>query len=63
MECSNINKKAHLRVALGHIINRPSAQNHLYWSKWIYSRMNGKTGAPNENIVQNHLNIALLNVF
>ena len=22
-----------------------------------------KTGAPNENIVQNHLNIALLNVF
>ena len=23
----------------------------------------GNTGAPNENIVQNHLNIALLNVF
>ena len=22
-----------------------------------------KTGAPNENIVQNHLNIAVLNVF
>ena len=22
-----------------------------------------KTGAPNENVVQNHLNIALLNVF
>ena len=22
-----------------------------------------KTGAPNENIAQNHLNIALLNVF
>ena len=22
-----------------------------------------RTGAPNENIVQNHLNIALLNVF
>ena len=25
--------------------------------------MDQKTGAPNENIVQNHLNIALLNVF
>ena len=23
----------------------------------------GSSGAPNENIVQNHLNIALLNVF
>ena len=23
----------------------------------------GNSGAPNENIVQNHLNIALLNVF
>ena len=23
----------------------------------------GRTGAPNENIAQNHLNIALVNVF
>ena len=27
------------------------------------TRLEKWTGAPNENIVQNHLNIALLNVF
>ena len=29
----------------------------------VEKNMERKTGAPNENIVQNHLNIALLNVF
>ena len=29
---------------------------HMNWNAYI-------TGAPYENIVQNHLNIALLNVF
>ena len=32
----------------------------VYGSSWIHSSW---TGAPNENIVQNHLNIAFLNVF
>ena len=33
--------------------------------KWIFYLAFGKiqSGAPNENIVQNHLNIALLNAF
>ena len=29
----------------------------------IASAAGTETGAPNENIIQNHLNIALLNVF
>ena len=28
-----------------------------------FGKSHNKSGAPNENIVQNHLNIALLNVF
>ena len=35
-------------------------------ARWTFFRFGDgrvKTGAPNENIVQNHLNIALLNVF
>ena len=37
----------------------------LQWGKkWAKSQTKAqKTGAPNENTVQNHLNIALLNVF
>ena len=31
-------------------------------AKYLMTLVN-KTGAPNENIVQNHLKIALLNVF
>ena len=32
-------------------------------SSMIWSDIWHKSGAPNENIVQNHLNIALLNIF
>ena len=32
-------------------------------SSLIWSDIWHKSGAPNENVVQNHLNIALLNVF
>ena len=32
-------------------------------SKAIQGSLGFWTGAPNENVVQNHLNIALLNVF
>ena len=35
--------------------------------QWFMQNLGGKqsvlSGAPNENIIQNHLNIALLNVF
>ena len=34
-----------------------------YYSFLFLFCRNEKAGAPNENIVQNHLNIALLNVF
>ena len=41
-------------------------QLFLLINKWnvdiVYSEKN-ESGAPNENIVQNHLNIALINVF
>ena len=39
--------------------------NCLQWPKKCDFEMNAvlESGAPNENIVQNHLNIALLNVF
>ena len=34
------------------------------WAKYESSaKLGAYPGAPNENIVQNHLNIALLNVF
>ena len=31
--------------------------------QWLLDFSVNSTGAPNENIVQNHLNIAVLNVF
>ena len=35
-----------------------------YWAEASLAAIKvDQTGAPNENIVQNHLNIALLNVF
>ena len=36
---------------------------HEKINRLIMFRVTKKSGAPNENIVQNHLNIALLNVF
>ena len=39
-------------------------QKNLGEQSWLLSQMIGDSaGAPNENIVQNHLNIALLNAF
>ena len=42
----------------------------IYYSNTIFGNISGKnevillySGAPNEDIIQNHLNIALLNVF
>ena len=41
-------------------IMKGSEENVFFWSM---SSINDYSGAPNENIVQNNLNIELLNVF
>ena len=41
----------------------PKQVNRRDFIKNCSSKENSTSGAPNENIVQNHLNIALLNVF
>ena len=40
-----------------------SGSRTILQSSWRLVKKNKFSGAPNENIVQNHLNIALLNVF
>ena len=47
------------RVKIAHVTQEPM---HMSASPWIVVRKHW-SGAPNENIVQNHLNIALLNLF
>ena len=42
-------------------LSRTSKQAEIYFMNCILIKL--LAGAPNENIVQNHLNIALLNVF
>ena len=37
-------------------------QRHVIHTAFLLSAEPNASGAPNENIVQNHLNIALLNV-
>ena len=37
--------------------------NVKYKGTTFFMILKSKSGAPNENVVQNHLNIALLNVF
>ena len=41
----------------------PSKKPHFRYGKNYFSERAPEIGAPNENIVQNHLNIELLNVF
>ena len=43
--------------------NKSSADRELFVLANSCSSSYSLSGAPNENIVQNHLNIALLNVF
>ena len=43
--------------------NKSSADQELFVLTNSCSSSYSLSGAPNENIVQNHLNIALLNVF
>ena len=38
-------------------------QQEVRIQKELIINVETRTGAPNENIVQNHLNLALLNVF
>ena len=60
-----------LYMYIFHCIKATSPSNQLHWifSLCYLSKENlnffpiDTPGAPNENIVQNHLNIALLNVF
>ena len=52
--------KATFKEVLNMKIMKGSGENVFFWSM---SSMNDYSGAPNENIVQNHLNIELLNIF
>ena len=61
---------AHFRVACFSV--KCISYNCSFYFDWkpenpqlcnLQTRLRRKSGAPNENIVQNHLNIALLNVF
>ena len=61
---------AHFRVACFNV--KCISYNCSFYFDWkpenpqlynLQTRLRRKSGAPNENIVQNHLNIALLNVF
>ena len=48
----------------GQLTTHPSQSSNasIYFGS-VNKRIKQEKGAPNENIVQNHLNIALLNVF
>ena len=50
-------------VCSQHSIGRPLRMNGMHRTQSDNSRVRKESGAPNENIVQNHLNIELLNVF